>query len=177
MNINPNVQQRLLLLAALAAPVIIVQVMRGVLGAGAMPASSRAAQVSAEPAPPEAAPATTPADAKAQAKLAAWLETQSPSPERLASLRSPMDYVPAPTTVQPASPATPTAAPTPNGPRHPMVLGTILHTSRGAIAAINGQVLRVGEEVEPGWTLIAIDVESRTATVQGPKGQTLLLSR
>jgi hypothetical protein len=187
MSNSKDTKQRLMLLAALAAPVVIVQVMRGVLGAGAMPAASHAAPMSADPAPADAgAPAApvSPAEAKARGRVAAWLAELPDNSERLASLRSPMDQVPAPTVVTPAAPQGPEPAEpapvvrtSPDGPRGPMVLGTILNTSRGAIAAINGQVLRIGEEVEPGWVLVGVNLEARSATVQGPKGQTILLSR
>ena len=52
---------------------------------------------------------------------------------------------------------------------------TALIKGRHPRAIINGEVKQIGDEVDPGWTLIGINPDAGTATLRGPDEQTILL--
>lgn len=45
---------------------------------------------------------------------------------------------------------------------------SVLVSSKGALATINGRLRRIGDEIEPQWRLRAIDVDQGVVRIEGP---------
>ena len=166
--------------AALLAPALVVQMVR--FTTGWQPATTQAATT--QPAD-QAAVVLTPLAALSaqQTNLAAALATGGPL-DPLA-VTSPMDHTPAPVepdqppTADPADASAPEGTPQESAPRMKMQLGAIMGGSAAgaALSVINGRVYRVGDQIEPGWTITAIDSSTLSVEFQGPKQQTFTLTR
>lgn len=100
-----------------------------------------------------------------QARALAWLKTLRLDPDMPSPLVQP-ERVAAP---EPA----PSAAPDPLGL---VRLSTILETSQGVWATINGKTYREGDVAE-GYTLRSIDVRGRRVELVGPDGQARWIER
>ncbi len=50
--------------------------------------------------------------------------------------------------------------------RETIRLTAVMPSARNPLAVINGRPRRIGDEVVPGWTLVAIDGRERTVTVE-----------
>lgn len=169
--------QRLRLVAAMLAPVALVQVGRTLLSGP---------DASAGPAPAGAAPVVATADSVAPATPAQTAALKHASalqiPDRLRSpldhpLLAPVQEPPATTATEPAEPqAAPAPAPAAPPPTT-WTLGSVLSGSSGALASINGRVQRTGDELAPGWSITGIDPQNFVVTITGPQGQVLTLTR
>lgn len=149
--------------AGLVTPVLLVLFARGALNW--QPRASTAAQPTlAQPGEPAA---TAPRSAKDQAAALAYLDSR---PQALAS-RSPMTRPRAQAAPAPAPTAAPAVETTPE-----FTISSVLGGNSPA-AIINSRVCRVGTEVSPGWFVRAIDAQTITATIQGPAGRTLTVSK
>lgn len=162
---------------ALFMPLATVQVVRlafsGLLRAS--PMSAHAAAVAADPASAEiaAAPALSVAQRHA-------LEAIAQRRGRSGELASPMDMAP----VAPKLPDPPTIVHTvPDEQAPPVVmpksltLTTIIRSSKGTLAVINGNVYRTGDEVEAGWKVQSIDPDRRTVELIGPRGMKIQVTQ
>lgn len=167
-------RRRLIPVAALLAPVLVVQGFRQVSGW-----QVQASQAAVVVRPVEqTAPATpTPPPVTDQMRKAAqWLESRGPLKIR----RSPMDHV---ARVRPVAPLTPDPVepqPAPTSAKRPvnkLVLSAIVGGKNSNMASINGKVFHLGDDVEPGWTIIAIHPRRMVVVLSGPEGQVLELSR
>lgn len=179
-------RQRLLAVAALLAPVLLAQATRHLLR-GDLSAASASTAAPAQPAPQSAAPDLSPA----QQTALAYVHARSLSRRDAAytPILSPMDHLPAradehapalahepepaPSVIQRDDPA----AQLPRGPLALTSVMTAPDEPGGALAVINGRVMRVGDLVEPGWTIHAIDRSDLRVRLLGPAGQTVSLSR
>lgn len=170
-NSNPGLQ-RLLPAIALVAPVLAVQFFRSVLGAGADVAASNAGQAPMTDPAAAAAIETPTAPVTAEQKRAvAWLASLN----RQDPARSPMDHPKVASDTPPPAPSlepdAPTTKPAPADAPHPksdITLGAIMGSSRGSLASIGGRIFRVGEQLEAGWTIEAIDPKLQIVTLAGP---------
>ncbi len=50
---------------------------------------------------------------------------------------------------------------------------SVLVSSKGALATVNGRLRRVGDEIEPQWTLAKIDVDAGILVISGPRDRTI----
>lgn len=181
LNLDSRSKSKMLWIGTLLVPAIAVQVVRFMLGDSGPSAASAATPDPAAVAPVVAA---TPEQAKplspAQAKAVAWLRSR---PQTL-GLRSPMDFADDMPPAEPEEEPTPALAisPTAATPIPTRVPGALAITAimsggvDGAVVSINHKLYRIGDEIVPNWRILAIDARERTVTVQGPEGQSLLLS-
>lgn len=170
--LSPHARRNLALLGALVAPVVVVQALRGVFGPeGLSPASSHAAVVPVEDVPASSRVQERPREATLRGYLMRL--------DRARPARSPMDSVEA---VAEAPTFTPDPAPIvtiarPSGPSVALTLSAVMRSSNGTMAAINGRVYGVGQSIEPGWVIAAINADDLSVTIHGPEGQELVLFR
>jgi hypothetical protein len=178
MNRPNRVRRKLLPAGALVAPVAVVLILRA-LGTG-YPAKTVAAVTETALPPsdtPEAAvPPAPPLASKAEVERAlSWLRAR----EGTAPARSPMDFEPAvqaaPEAPEPAAPAPSAARPT--KPSGPVNLSSVMATEGGALATINGRIVRVGDSLEPGWRVVEIDARRVSVVIEGPEARRLELTR
>lgn len=182
MNARERNRRRLLPAAALAAPILTVLVLRA-MGTG-HPASSMGATPpthpsAAEPAPTQAdgEPPRAPLATRAELDRAmAWLRERS----GVLPARSPMDFEPAIAPAQTPAPAPVPEAPRASRPTRPagvMNLTSVMANDEGGLAAINGRVYRLLDEVEPGWRIVEIDAKSLAVRLEGPERRRVELTR
>jgi hypothetical protein len=178
----PRLRQEAVVSAlALLAPVLLVQGVRTIFGAGG-PSVSAAAPAATDQSPEPLAPVVrlTPQ----QARALDWARQRAGQ----APLVSPLQRAqPAPvTTPEPdtARAPEPTDAPAPDfqgpqatlpEPQVPEQLTRLRFTGfatlkSGPIAAINGRPHRVGDTVITGWTIEAIDTDKRVVTLRSADG-------
>jgi hypothetical protein len=184
MTLSRSARRRLASAAVLLAPALLVQSYRLLGGSG--PATSDAAIVAttdpaALPSPVSGidnAPRTTITPAAA-AKVSAWIDHHRTGPERF--LRSPMDNPPAAEKAPEPPAPEPAATPAPaDQPTTELRLGAIIaggDDTASAAALINGFIRRVGDEVEPGWSIATIDAKSMTVRLIGPGDRHFTLRR
>ncbi len=174
MLLNRATRRKLLPLGVLLAPALAVQLFR--LASGAQPATGHAALSPIENPEAIAIPPVPPMKAD-QTRALAWLRSRS----RDRIERSPMDHPPA--EALPPAPPPPLTEPDPEQPRPLSTMKTrpelrsIMAAPRETIATINGRIMRVGDEVEPGWRIVAIDVSTMTVMIEGPEKQAVELTR
>jgi len=168
-------RQRLLVIGALLAPVLIVQGGRWLLGGSLSSASAMTALAEASPGPAPVITAARRVDV-GDPQRRAWAYAQSVG-ERRANLDSPMEVIPAQT--ERAEPAPVARAPQidtkPKPPR--VVLSTVLKGARGTLAVINGTVYARGDEVAPGWIISVIDAEQLRVELLGPQNTRHVVER
>jgi len=160
---------RLLSLAAILAPLGAVIVARALVGGG--PAQAPAAELELPTLPTVglvSAPAT-PSLTPEQVAAAEYL-----SSAQLSGHGSPMAKPVAPK-IEPVvevrvTPPTPKVDPTDD-----LGLSSVMGKGQRAVALISGRIYRIGDEVREGWTLTAVDVQSRTATLTHGDGRTCVL--
>lgn len=174
---RPRLRQEAVVSAlALLAPVILVQGVRTIFGAGG-PAVSAAAPAPTDPNPAPAAPVVrlTPQ----QARALEWVQQRASQAPLVSPLHraqpEPVEPPPAPEVrvVEPANLDTPTASePTPQVPEQLTRLRFTGFASlkSGPIAAINGRPHRVGDTVIAGWIIQAIDTDKRVITLLSADG-------
>ncbi len=174
--------RRLLEVGALAAPILIVQAMGYLFAAGPAPAPAAGPPTTETPAEPIAAGAPAKLTDE-QARAADWLAKRPP----LGDLHSPFDAranspPPPPPVTNPSTPVV--TPPDPRGdpkppPRQlappPMRLTAIIVSNDLRMAVIDGKVLRVGQEVAPGWIVSDINARGDLVKVTGSDGQTIEL--
>lgn len=165
MNLPRIKRDHLVLLALAAAPAVVAQGLR--LADLTSPRAASAASTAPVAAAPQA-PLGTPTPA--QAKAAEWIATQDAR-----SLRDPF--------VPPALPeldAAPSATQVVTAPEHATAtpgrvpqfrLTGVIERGQKPLAAINGKVFRVGEEVAPGWTLISVHGGDRSVEIRHEDGR------
>ncbi len=182
MNRPNRARRRLLPAAALVAPVAVVMLMR-LLGTG-YPAHSVAAVPDPAPAAAPTEPTAPPAPllaSKAEVDRAlAWLATHRLGIGGKKIARSPMDFEPAAPVAAPQAPAPVAPAPTAaraTRPTGPVNLSSVMAIEGGALATINGRIVRVGDTLEPGWTVLEIDPRGLCVLIQGPDERRLALTR
>ncbi len=177
MKLTTQQRWQIVTVAALFMPLATVQVVRlafsGLLRVSPMSAS--AAPVAADLAIAEAAAA--PALSVAQKRA---LEAIAQRRSRSGELASPMDIQP----VAPKPPEQPTIVHTVPDEQAPPVampktltLTTIIKSSKGTLAVINGNVYRQGDEVEAGWKVLSIDPDRRTVELIGPRGMKIQVTQ
>ncbi|MGQ0627526.1 MAG: hypothetical protein ACT4PL_05420 [Phycisphaerales bacterium] len=160
--------------ATFLAPAVAVQAFR--VTAGWTPTAVVATPTApTEPAP--VAPAVRPLSADQQ-RLAEYLR-QEEGESVIERLASPMDAAPAPAvaTISPDRPIIVVRDETPTKPAGELRLGGIMGTGESALAMVNGKVRRIGDEIEPGWRLTAIDAQAFTLTLTGPEGVEFIIRR
>ncbi len=177
---------RLMLAASLLAPIVCVQGVRLLLGAGPAGASASVA------ATPAAAPTLPIGDARprpltpAQQQAAAWLAEYAhvdAEGSLYADLRSPMDHpAPPPPTPEQATPSAKNPQPTrpmddPGAfdPRRDLHVSSIMVDREHAVAFINGSLSRVGDSAH-GWTITHIDGKRRVVVLRNEQGDEVELS-
>lgn len=155
--------QRLLPIAAIAAPLLTVIGARVMLSAG--PAEAPAADLPDQFLPSDQAGPVAPAATLTPQQAAAAEFARSIAAR--ADIVSPM--------VQPkpeeSAPPTRTVASTttrPVDPRELLVLNSIVGTGDRAIASIDNRLYRVGDEPLPGWTIELIDTAGRRLVLRHP---------
>ena len=159
--------------AALLAPIIIAQGAMFLLGAGpaAAPASTGAAPVPLDPilAPAPAAP-LSPQQQACLDYLASLHSRDEPLASPMAHVYSPAPAAPQPPSITPPEPAA--AAPR-QAPEVPALrLTAILDNRTGGMAAIDGRILRPGDEAAPGWRLLSIDAANNRIVIADDRGHT-----
>jgi hypothetical protein len=181
LNLDAKSRSKLVWIATLLAPVVVVQ---GVRFATSTSAAAASAASIASPGPDAAAASPTPPEqalTPAQRNAIAWLGSRSDS----ARFRSPMDRPdlrPEPPTSDvapaPSIPTIPTIdKPTDDAPRGLTVTGMIAGgPGATSLCAINHRIQRIGDEVYPAWRISRIDGRNRVIVLAGPDGRTALLS-
>lgn len=165
MNLSRIKREHLLLLALAAAPAFVAQGLRF-----AELTSPRAASAAVD-APAVAAPEqSTFAPTPAQAKAAAWVASQPSSTLRDPFVApAPPDQASEPSSTQIVT--TPDRTNTAAGRVPQFRLTGVIERGQKPLAAINGKVFRVGEEVEPGWTLISVHGGERSVEIRHTDGR------
>lgn len=176
MKISRTARRRLIPAGAVVAPIVLLQLVRSLLSTG--PAAAPAANY----VPPTVAPDTGAPKPQAvkltpeQEKALAWLKDTAAR----TAMRSPMDFrAPAAIIevhVLPDREPVPTPAVTPAADPLPvprLSLTTILKRQDGALAAINGKIYHVGDEVATGWKVTKIDRDDWAVTVTCEDGRTI----
>jgi hypothetical protein len=159
-------REHLLLLALAAAPAVVVQGLR-------LTDLTSPRVASATGATPVVAAADSPvgAPSAAQKQAALWIASMDDKP-----LRDPFI---APATPEPSDDSNTTqvvTAPDQTGPiatsRVPQFrLTGVIERGQKPLAAINGKVYRVGEEVAPGWTLTSVHGGERSVEIRHADGR------
>jgi hypothetical protein len=169
-------RRRWIPVAALLAPVLVVQGFRAVSGWHVQTSSASGPRPADLPVPaPQPAPLQITPDMK---RAADWITSRGP----IRVGRSPMDHVPG---IKPIAvpakpdpePVLPNAVTPPNRPETKLVLSAIIGGKTSNMASINGRIYRLGDDVEPGWTIIAIHPRRMVVVLSGPEGQVVELSR
>lgn len=160
--------------ATLAAPLALVLAAR-VFFAPA-PSMAGPAPASQQPPAPPAAPAAKQDLTTEQRKAADWLAANSV----FKGIASPLDHpVAAPPTPAP-EPTSVAQEPEPAPPENPLAglkLTGILGTDSAGLAAINGRVYRVGDQVRRGLIVKSIDAKTGAVVFSQEGGQDLTLRR
>lgn len=166
MNVREHRRSHLVNAAALVAPVLaFVLVQFGLLGDPALAPAATGTT--------DQAPGAAPRDAsRPQIAALAWMNVWSEP----ASWPSPMNH-PEPEVAATPDAAKPDAPPsaTPQAHDEPAplpVVSTIMGTSRGGLATLNGRVSRVGDRIG-AWTVTSIDAQRRTVTLSHADGRTV----
>jgi len=181
LSLDSRTKSKLVWLATLFTPVLVVQGVRVAVGNSNTAAQAQASANPQAAALPGALEPEKPLTA-AQLKAQVWLGVRGPIP---ANLRCPMDR-PDPL-VAPTQVVDPTPAAHDNpGPKTPAVNPALSNltltgmiagrTEAQSLATINHHVYHVGDEVAPKWKIKRIDTRKRTVTIVGPGGQTTVLS-
>lgn len=171
--LSPQARRNLALVGAMVAPVVVVQALRGLFGPEGL--SPSATQAAVAPDRGERPTARAAEECPVEARLRGYLARL----DRARPSRSPMDSIEAapdaPTfTPDPSPPDTPARA---SGPSTALTLSAVLRSSSGTMAAINGRIYGVGQSIEPGWVVAAINADDLSVTIRGPDGQELTLFR
>ncbi|MBY0308550.1 MAG: hypothetical protein K2Q09_07395 [Phycisphaerales bacterium] len=166
---------------ALVAPIIIVQGVRLLLGAGPHQAGAMVLPGGPQPAPTAAVPSpngTALALTPAQRAAVTFLREQR---TQITVFDTPFNHLApraaavqtGPVITTPTDPGTETVIP----PEvRSLSLGAVMRNDQGAYAVISGRVRAVGEAVVPGWKLAAIDPDHRRVTLTADDGTTVTLS-
>jgi hypothetical protein len=170
--LSPPARRNLALVGAMVAPVVVVQALRGLFGPEGLSPSATQAAIAADE---EGRPTTRAAECPAEARLRGYLARL----DRARPSRSPMDSIEAAPdapsfTPDPSPPVMPAR---PSGPSTALTLSAVLRSSSGTMAAINGRIYGVGQSIEPGWVVAAINADDLSVTIRGPDGQELTLFR
>ena len=169
-------QNRLLIeFAAVVSPVVLVYLGRSLLASPAPvsntvpvsgPAIAPTPAVQAKPLTPD------------QRRAADWVKQLAPAASLVSPLNHPVEVVIA----RPSDPEVqPDPIPPPPIPRTSPILGLkltgVLGNSDGQLAAINGKVYRIGQEVRPGIKLIEIDARNSRIVLESRAGEKFELKR
>lgn len=188
MNLPSIKPQNLIAAAALLAPIVLVQTVRLVFGGGPGQASAMIAQGDM----PAGALAPAPASTGTPAPIVT--PKQKAAVEHLKALRSEITIYTSPFNhLQPKgsvmSSTTPTIEQTPviEGQEtrptelppevRSLSLGALMMNEHGPFAVVSGRVRIVGEVVLPGWTVTAIDTETRKVTITSDEGVSVTLTQ
>jgi hypothetical protein len=166
MNVREHRRTHLVNAAALVAPVLaFVVVQFGLLGD---PALAPAAPGTTDQSPKPAARDATRAQTAALAWMNVWHEPASwPSPMNHPEIE--VATTPDTTDAAPQASASPQ---TPDEPAPLPIVSTIMGTSRGGLATLNGRVSRVGDRIG-AWTVASINAQQRTVTLSNADGRTV----
>jgi hypothetical protein len=165
---------KLLWLAALAAPVVVVQAV-GMLAATG-PQSANAAPVAATPAGlPMSAGGAAPVLTPSQKAAVEWLAAHRGMPVT----RSPLTPGRAPEP-EPTPPPAPRNEPIRDAKPpevEPVIeLSTILRSGLQSAAVINGKTFRLGQEVVAGWRFIGVDPRRSAIVLRHTDGRVRVIS-
>lgn len=104
--------------------------------------------------------------------------------DRGAATLSPMDHPTPPPVKRIVPDRQPAATPEVEAPVAPVTqsleglrLSAVVGTTEGALASINGRVIRTGDEIVAGWRIVAIDVQAQTITVVHDHGETATIAQ
>ncbi|MCC7389343.1 MAG: hypothetical protein IT431_11295 [Phycisphaerales bacterium] len=161
---------RLLPVAGILAPVCAVLAARVFFTVG--PAEAPGA-VPAGQALPSLTTAAAPGRTRltdAQAAALAYLGSLTRGEEIDSPMARPSAPTAGPITADPDLPAVPSYDPTQD-----LALSSVMGTGPRGIASISGRIYRLGEEIIAGWTLTAVDVRNRTATLTNTDGRVCVL--
>lgn len=174
-------RRRLIPVLALLLPALAVQGFRALSGSGLASAS---ATPTATPANLPLAPSEESFKPTPEMLAAAKWVQETVRPGTLAALVSPMDHPPPPdpSAPPPTKVATPTETPAPTRtvarrPTGKLALSSVISGEGGVMASINGKIYRIGDAVDTGWSITAIDPRGMVVTITGPEGHTVELSR
>lgn len=173
-SLDARMRQRLVWACTLASPVIGVQAVR-VMSESELSAARGAVpvQTSEPPTPEVAAPPLTPKQIAAMK----WAVESAPKLVK----RSPMERPEPPPVVEvreahPKQPAGETVnTPIDDRPTHLRLTGMLTRGS-SSLAAIDGALRQVGDEVAPGWRIRAIDTKARAVTLAHADRRTHVLT-
>ncbi len=162
MPLDSRSKLRLGWVAAAAAPIVAVQVARLLAGGGPGHAAAAVPQVVvvATPATPAVAPIELTAE---QTRALEWLTLRR---EQQTTLRSPIDVHVPQVREAVAQPAVEDEAPLPK-----LRLGGVVSRGQDTVASINNRLFAVGDEPVQGWTIGAIDSQTRAVTLERFDGQ------
>lgn len=164
---NRAARERLLLVAAFAAPLALALALRA-LGSGVRPGPAMAFADEDMYDMPEPAPvATVRTFTPEELAAAAFAASKRTEPVGEAPLVYPK--------AAPVEAASAAAAPVDPGPA--ISVNSIMAGRGGAMATVNGKLRRVGDEVAPGWKITAIDAGAGTVTVLHADGREIVASR
>jgi len=167
MPLDTRSKTRLGWVAAAAAPIVAVQVARLLAGGGPGHAAAAIPQpaLPTAPATVEAAPLVLTAE---QSRALEWLTSRR---VQQTTLRSPIDvHVP-----QIRADVLPSAVEE-ELPLPKLRLGGVASRGRDTVASINNRLYAIGDEPAQGWTITAIDGQTRTLSLERFDGQKFELS-
>lgn len=166
MTLDAKTRWRLLFVATLAAPALTVQGVR-LLADSELKAARAAAPAMTPAAPAEPpAPPETPLTAR-QSFALRWVVESAPKTPR----RSPMERREA-APVQPVrtAPTAPKPDPVDDRPTNLRLTGMLTRQTE-SLAAIDGELRRIGDTVAPGWQISAIDTRHRFVMLRHTDGR------
>lgn len=149
--------------AALAAPLVLIVLVRIVLSPA--PVAASGAALVTQPTPMVLTPRTLTSD---QQRARAWIESLDAS----STLASPFELAPKAAAV--VSVSTPQVSR--RDPAAGLRLTSVLGSDRGGFATINGRVYRPGDRVNDSVTLVSIDVRAKRVVLQLEDGRRVELS-
>lgn len=168
---NDIVRRVLVIAGAFAAPIVLASAARQFVGS----APRRAAAVAVEGPSAEAQLASSDAVKLSAAQRAAWewaanRVTAALSPMRILNKPVVPPPPPPPVAVAPEPQPDPEPAPPPPPPKKEPVpsfkLTSLMGSARGAIARINGNMVRLGEEAAEGWVFLRVERGNSAVTLR-----------
>ncbi len=172
MGLDTSASGKLLGLAALIAPVIVIQVARTFTADG--PASAHASEIPSPPGPAPTQPVPHHALSPTQRRAIEFLTAENSAAARGAEVPSPM-YQNQPDAQSP-TPQPATIASDSEGTPVRLVLNGIMAGESRQLASINNRIYNVGDAVAVGWKMTAINPGERTVTLTSDAGRTLILA-
>lgn len=173
--VEPGMDARGMGMLAILLPIAVAQLSR-VLD-GMTPASAAASSMTPALAPP-AFPQAPPTElTPPQRRALEWLQGRehvSVLSDPFASAESTRPIKPTPAAPEAATPPPTIPAPAPTPPE--LKISGFMGKGDAAMVTVNKRVHRLGDEVAPGWTLVAVQPIERSIRVQHTDGTTVQVS-